>query len=79
MKTSRLFSVSVVLPTLSCTNDVNIDHPDYNFPPNSCLDGQGSIVFETRSLADFHSINNTIYADILLTQGAKEDITIEAQ
>ena len=78
MKTSRLFLLFVALLTLSCSVDVNNDFPD-NFSPNSCLDGQGSIVSETRLLADFHSINSTIFADIHLTQGPNEDIIIEAQ
>ncbi len=78
MKNSRLFLMFAALLTLSCSLDVNNDFPD-NFSPNSCLDGQGSIVSETRTLADFHSISSTIFADIHLTQGPKEDVIIEAQ
>ena len=78
MKTSRLFLMFVILLTLSCNIDVNNDFPD-NFIPNNCLDGQGSVVSETRTLADFHSINSAIFADIHLTQGPKEDVVIEAQ
>jgi hypothetical protein len=78
MKTSRLFLMFAALLTLSCSLDVNNDFPD-NFTPNSCLDGQGSIVSEIRTLADFHNISSTIFADIHLTQGPKEDVIIEAQ
>lgn len=77
MKTIKFILVFVTLLSLSCSTDVNINPP--NFPPNNCLDGQGAIVSETRTTADFHSINSTIYADILLTQGPKEDVIIEAQ
>lgn len=79
MKILKFISLLVVLLTLSCSSDVNINLPDNNFPPNNCLDGQGLIISEPRTLADFHSINNTIFADILLTQGPKEDVIIEAQ
>lgn len=79
MKTSRLFLISVAFLTFSCSIDVNNDFPDPYFPPNNCLDGQGSIVSETRMLADFHSVSSTIFADILVTQGPKEDVILEAQ
>lgn len=78
MKTSKFILWFMSLIMLACSSDVNIDFPN-NFPPNNCLSGQGSIVSENRTLADFHSINTTIVADIFLTQGPKEDIIIEAQ
>ncbi len=65
----------LVLPLiLSCTKD---DEP--NFLDNNCLDGRGAIVSESRSFSDFHSIDNSIFADILLIQGSQEDVLIEAQ
>lgn len=65
----------LLLPILSCLNN-----GDDVFPPsNNCIDGQGAIVTETRTVNDFHSINNLIVADIFLTQGPKEDIILEAQ
>ncbi len=81
MKITRLLISAIVLLTMSCTSDINIDYHDY-FPDNSsnnCLRGQGTIVSETRVLDDFHSIVSTIFADILITQGPKEDVIIEAQ
>jgi len=78
MKTSKFILWFITLLALACSSDVNIDFPN-NFPPNNCLPGQGAIVSENRTLADFHSINTTIVADIFLTQGPKEDVIIEAQ
>jgi len=81
MKTLRLIFPVILLLILSCTSDVNIDYPDYdpNIHDNNCLRGQGTIVSESRIFDDFHSIVNTIFADILITQGPKEDVIIEAQ
>ena len=83
MKTPKLFIILIVLLTFSCDNDVNVEFPDYpNFPPTgtNCLRGQGNIVSEARTIADnFTAINSSIFADILITQGPKEDIRIEAQ
>lgn len=62
---------------MSCDTSVNINP---NIPPgNTCIDGQGAIVSETRSLGNFNSIDNFIFADILITQGSLEDVIIEAQ
>jgi len=78
MKTPK-FILSLVILTLSCSSDVNIDFPN-NFPlGNNCLSGQGSIASETRILGEFHSIVSTIFADILISQGPEEDVIVEAQ
>ncbi len=77
MKCIRPLLSACVLLILSCTSDVNINYPDTS--SENCLDGQGTIVSETRILGDFHSIDTTIFADILITQGPKEDMIIEAQ
>ena len=81
MKNSRLIFAVLILLILSCSSDINIDYPDYdpNFPDNNCLQGLGMTISETRVLNDFHSILNTAFADILITQGPKEDVIIEAQ
>lgn len=82
MKTSKFILLLLALLSFSCDNDVNIDFPNFpNFPAgsNNCLPGQAGIVSENRTVADFHSIVNTIYANILLTQGPKENIRIEGQ
>ena len=73
MKISKFILLLVLLITLACNKDDNFS------PGNNCLRGQGTIVSETRTLSNFHSINNTIFADILLTQGPQEDVMIEAQ
>ena len=81
MKTTGLLVSAIVLLTMSCTSDVKINYP-YNFPDNSsnnCLRGQGTIVSETRVLDTFHSVVNTIFSDILITQGPQKDVMIEAQ
>lgn len=75
MKISNPFIGLVVLLFISCSDNDNDDFPI----DNDCLQGQGAIVSETRTLADFHSINTTIVADIFLAQGPKEDVIIEAQ
>lgn len=74
MKTSKIIFSFAALLTISCVID-----NDVNYPLNYCLDGQGAVVTETRTLSEFHSIANSIYADVYLTQGPKEDIRIEAQ
>lgn len=82
MRTFKFTLLLFPLLILSCTSDVVIENPDFfpgNFPINNCLDGVGSMVSESRDMPDFHSVLNTIYADILITQGPKEDIIIEAQ
>jgi len=79
MKIFDYFLLFVAVLVMSCSSDVNIDFP--NFPPNgtNCLPGQGAIISQTRTLGDFNSIVNSAYANILITQGPKEDIIIEAQ
>ncbi|MDJ0646858.1 MAG: head GIN domain-containing protein [Flavobacteriaceae bacterium] len=75
MKIVRLIGVFAILLNLSCSSDDN-----NNFPPGSnCIQGQGLLVSESRTLVNFHSINSSIFADILLTQGPIEDVVIEAQ
>lgn len=74
MKITRILKLVIVFLGVSCLSD---NDPD--FPGNNCLPGQGVIVTKTIDLADFHSINSAVVADIFLTQGPKEDITIEAQ
>lgn len=78
MVVSRFLLITILLLNFSCSSDVTLDFPD-NFPDNNCLAGQGSIVSETRDLESFHSIDNAIFADILLFQGTQEDVIIEAQ
>lgn len=75
MKTIRFFLSLLLALNFACDNDVTI------IPPggNNCLSGEGAIVLESRNLANFNSINNTIFADILLTQGPQEEVIIEAQ
>lgn len=81
MKVFRFITSLIVLLSFSCDNDVNVDFPNFpDFPPtgNNCLAGQGTIVSQTRTIEDdFERINSFIFADILLTQGPKEDIRIE--
>ncbi|MCP4975078.1 MAG: DUF2807 domain-containing protein [Maribacter sp.] len=77
MKIKKLLFPAIFLLSMSCTSDVNINYPDNS--SNNCLQGQGTIVSENRVLDDFHSIASTIFADILITQGTKEDVIIEAQ
>jgi len=79
MKTSKFILLLMALVSFSCDNDVNIDFPNFPIGSNNCLPGQGTIVSENRTVGDFHSIINTIYADILLTQGPQQDIIIEGQ
>ena len=63
----------IILP--SCSSDDNGDI----IPNNNCLDGQGVIVTETRTLVNFHSVTSAVFADLFITQGPKEDVIIEAQ
>ena len=81
MNNLRFFLIVLVVLFMSCSNDVNIDFPGTNFPPgtNNCILGQGSITSESRTLANFNSINTTIFAEILLTQGPLADVVIEGQ
>jgi len=75
MKPIRYLLLLFVVLVASCSSDDNGDI----IPINNCLDGQGVIVTETRVLGNFHSITSTVYADLLITQGPKEDVLIEAQ
>jgi len=67
----------------SCDNDVNVNLPDHpNFPTNgtNCLIGEGVVVMQSRTITDpFTEIKSSIFADILVTQGAQEDILLEGQ
>ena len=69
--------ILLILITLfySCSSDDDNGGP----LPINCLDGQGLVVMETRSVQNFHSINNTVFADIFISQGPQEDLVIEAQ
>lgn len=75
MKIFRYFLLLFMVSFLSCNNDDDLNI----LPQNNCLMGQGTIVSETRSLPTFHSVVNTVFADVLITQGPEEDIIIEAQ
>lgn len=83
MKVFRFIASLIVLLSFSCDNDVNVNFPDFpNFPPTgtNCLSGQGATISRTRTITDaFKSINSFIFADIHITQGAKEDIRLEGQ
>ncbi|MDH3698865.1 MAG: DUF2807 domain-containing protein [Flavobacteriaceae bacterium] len=83
MKIHRYIILVLALLVFSCDNDVNIDFPDRpNFPPNgtNCLRGEGAVVMQSRTIADpFTEIKSSIFADILVTQGAQEDIILEGQ
>lgn len=81
-KTQNLEAMKPIIPLLSgliflfvvsCNND------DDFTPSPLCVEGKGPITTEFRSLPDFHSISNTIFANIYLTQGPKKDIQLEAQ
>lgn len=72
MRLSRLNIIFAFL-LFSCNGD---DQTIFN---GTCLVGQGARVSETRSLAAFHSINNLLYADIILSQAPQEAIRITAQ
>ncbi len=72
MRKTKYLLLFVLALFLSCDDD------DF-LMDNDCVEGQGSVITESRVLGDFHSIVNTVYADILITQGPVEDIIIEAQ
>lgn len=73
MENPGLIYCLIFLLVISC------DSGDNSVNGNNCTYGQGAIVSETRSLANFNSIDNTAVAEILLTQGPQEDVRIEAQ
>ncbi|MGI9543431.1 MAG: head GIN domain-containing protein [Cyclobacteriaceae bacterium] len=78
MKISR-FIISLILISFSCETSVNVDPPNFPLGGSTCLPGQGAIVSETRSLGNFNSIDNFVFADIFITQGPQKDVIIEAQ
>jgi hypothetical protein len=73
MKVYKLMFLLTIAILISCEKD------SFDFNNNECIDGSGMVVTESRDLGNFHSILNTVYADILITQGPVEDIIIEAQ
>ena len=72
---SRYIFFFLLLLLFSCSTDDDNGGP----LPNNCLDGQGVVMTETRTVQNFHSINSTVFADIFITQGPLEDLEIEAQ
>ena len=60
-----------------CNDDDDSNNP-FMFGDN-CLRGSGAVISETRDLGDFTRIQNSIPADIFITQGPAEPISIEAQ
>lgn len=77
MKTKIIFMWSLVLLLFSCSSDTTVIIPD--IPNDDCVLGFGPVVSESRNQIAFHSIDNTIYADVFITQGTQEDIVIDAQ
>ncbi len=76
MKTIKL---SLLLLFIFLNFSCDLDSDTSSFSGTNCLEGQGAIVSESRVLNDFNSINSSIYAEILITQGPLEDVIIEAQ
>ncbi len=74
MNKASLNFVLLILVLLSCTKDDNITNHGAN-----CVLGEGTIVSGNRTLSNFSSIQNSIYADILVSRGPQEDITVTGQ
>ena len=68
VKILKIHCLLALVLLLGCSDD-NGD----GFNSGNCLSGQGARIQESRSLTSFHSINNTVVADVLLTQGPQED------
>lgn len=84
MKIDISFLAALAFVFLSCSNDIdnNVPDPGNTYPPNSfnCIEGAGSIVTESRTVADpFKRIENILHANLFLSQGTFEDIVIEGQ
>ena len=75
MKALNICTAVLFLLLISC----NIDGGRNVVFDDNCIDGTGPLISETRSFSSFHSIENNGVGNILLTQGAQEDVTIQAQ
>ncbi len=60
---------------LGCNSD---DSGNTLFDGDNCIRVSGAVITEERDLSNFHSIVNTIPADIFITQGNLEAIVVEA-
>ena len=88
MKTSVLNIIIglLVISCLSCDDRFRDDCPDGDCPDRPCRDcdngritGHGEIVSQTVTVSPFHSIKNIGIADIYITKGDIQEITLYAQ
>ena len=89
MKTSILTLVIglIVVLCLSCERPHREDCPGGNCPDPHCsycpkprrITGQGDIISQTFTIEPFHSIENIGIADVYITMGDIQEITINAQ
>lgn len=75
MKVLKYVILLLGLINLSC----DLESDSRSFSATNCVEGQGAIISESRVLNDFNSINSSIFAEIIITQGPLEDVIIEAQ
>ena len=71
--TIGLLVIAAIL--FGCSNDDSDDSP---FDRGNCIRATGAVITEERDLDNFHSINNTIPADIFIRQGILEAVVVEA-
>jgi hypothetical protein len=76
----------LVLSCFSCRDPYRDDCPGGDCPDRPCRDcdgrriaGRGEIVSRTVTVAPFHSVKNIGVADIYITKGSPQEVTIYAQ
>ncbi len=88
MKPSLLYIITglIVILCFSCRDPYRDDCPDGDCPDRPCRDcdnrriaGRGDIVSENVTVPPFHSIKNIGIADIYITRGNVQEITVYAQ
>lgn len=70
----RAIYVVSLLIMVSCTSDDNVTNP--LFIGDNCLRGTGAVITEMRDLGNFTGIQNSIPANVFITQGTVEAVRI---
>ena len=70
-----IFLLALFFLAIACTQNENNPF----IPDDDCLKASGNTITDSRDVGNFTSIENTIPADVFISQGALEAVRIEAQ
>ena len=76
MRINKILFACLVFYIAACTGDDSANNP--LIAGDDCLRGTGALTTESRDLGNFTGIQNTIPANVFITQGPLEEVSIEA-